>query len=365
MQATSTVLIIDDEPIARAGLEALLAGEGYRLEFATNGMEGLAMAAGLVPDVILLDIMMPDMDGYEVCKQLRNTPKLRSIPIIIVSALSDKESLVRGLDAGADEFLSKPVMGLELRARVRSMLRIRKQHKELQRLLQWREQFVNMLVHDMRTPLQVIMSYADLLLSEAPLEIEHREWAELINANADRLSRLLTEMLIMAKMEKGQFALNQATVNLSQLLRNAYQHHRGVAGERTIRLRLEAPEQPVYGWLDANLLVRVLDNLLSNALKFSPPESEVTLRLLPPTAVEDKRLHIQIIDQGPGIPAEDRERIFNPFEIVALRQKGLPQIGLGLPFCKLAVEAHKGRLWVEPNQPTGSIFVIELEAQTE
>jgi|APFre7841882630_1041343.scaffolds.fasta_scaffold06674_3 signal transduction histidine kinase len=360
MQTTSTVLIIDDEPIARAGLEALLAGEGYRLEFATNGQEGLAMAAGLVPDVILLDIMMPDMDGYEVCKQLRDAPRLRSIPIIIISALSDKESLVRGLDAGADEFLSKPVTGLELRARVRSMLRIRRQHKELQRLLQWREQFVNMLVHDMRTPLQVIMSYADLLLSDAPLETEQREWAELINTNADRLNRLLTEMLIMAKMERGQFALNQTTVELSQLLRSAYQHHRGVAGERTIRLQLEVPEQPVYGWLDANLCVRVLDNLLSNALKFSPPDSEVTLRLLLPAAAA-KHLYIQILDQGPGIPEEDRERIFNPFEIVALRQKGLPQIGLGLPFCKLAVEAHKGKLWVEPNQPTGSIFVIELE----
>ena len=361
MQATSTVLIIDDEPIARAGLEALLAGEGYRLEFATNGQEGLAMAAGLVPDVILLDIMMPDMDGYEVCRQLRDTPRLRSIPIIIISALSDKESLVRGLDAGADEFLSKPVTGLELRARVRSMLRIRRQHKELQRLLQWREQFVNMLVHDMRTPLQVIMSYADLLLSEAPLTTEHREWAELIDTNADRLNRLLTEMLIMAKMEKGQFALNQTTVELSQLLRSAYQHHRGVAGERTIHLQLEVPNQPVYGWVDANLFVRVLDNLLSNALKFSSPDSEVTLRLLLPVA-EDKHLYIQILDQGPGIPEEDRERIFNPFEIVALRQKGLPQIGLGLPFCKLAVEAHKGRLWVESNQPTGSIFVIELGA---
>lgn len=115
MQATSTVLIIDDEPIARAGLEALLAGEGYRLEFATNGQEGLAMASELVPDVILLDIMMPDMDGYEVCRRLRDTPRLRSIPIIIISALSDKESLVRGLDAGGDEFLSKPVTGLELR----------------------------------------------------------------------------------------------------------------------------------------------------------------------------------------------------------------------------------------------------------
>src|SRR5512144_383903 len=167
MQATtSTVLIIDDEHIARAGLEALLAGEGYRLEFATNGQEGLAMAAELVPDVILLDIMMPDMDGYEVCRRLRDTPKLRAIPIIIISALSDKESLVRGLDAGGDEFLSKPVTGLELRARVRSMLRIRRQHKELQYLLQMREQLANMVVHDMRTPLQVIMSYADLLLTE-------------------------------------------------------------------------------------------------------------------------------------------------------------------------------------------------------
>lgn len=358
MHAAHTVLIIDDEPITRAGLEALLAGQGYRLEFADNGRTGLAKAIELLPDVILLDIMMPDMDGYEVCARLRDDPRLRATPVVILTALSDKDSLVRGLDAGADEFLTKPVTGLELRARVRSMLRIKQQHDELEQLLQLREQFVNMVVHDMRSPLQVIMSYGDLLLSEAELSVEHREWVEAINANANRLSKLLTEMLITAKMEKGQFVLHRSTVDLVRLVRDAWQQHRVIAQERRIALTLELPEQAVPAELDANLFTRVLDNLLSNALKFSPPGSAVVLRVRPVAA--DGCLRIQVLDQGPGIPAAHLDSIFNQFEIVALRRKGFTQIGLGLPFCKLVVEAHGGRLQVEPNQPTGSIFTIEL-----
>jgi signal transduction histidine kinase len=359
VQVLSTVLIIDDEPLAREGLQALLGGEGYQLVLAVNGQEGLAKTAELSPDVILLDVMMPDMDGYEVCMQLRSNPQSRHIPIIMLTALSDKESLVRGLDAGADEFLSKPVTGLELRARVRSMLRIKKQHDELERLLQLREQLVNMVVHDMRHPLQVIMSYSDLLLNGEYLSAEQRESIEQINANADQLNKLLTEMLIMAKMEQGQFVLNRSVVELGQLVRDTWQHHRAIARERHIRLRFELPEQPLRVELDANLFIRVLDNLLSNALKFSPPGSEVTLRILYPLAITQP-IRIQVIDQGPGIPVGDEERIFNPFEIVALRHKGFTQIGLGLPFCKQVVEAHGGLIRVESNPPVGSIFTIEL-----
>ncbi len=365
MDTTPTILIIDDEPIARESLEALLGVEGYRLVFAADGQDGLAKAAAAAPDLILLDIMMPDMDGYEVCQHLKANAQTRAIPIIMLTALSDKNSLVRGLDTGADEFLSKPVTGLELRARVRSMLRIKKQHDELQYLLQMREQFANMVVHDMRTPLQVIMSYADLLLTETELPEEPREWVEAINHNADRLSKLLNEMLITAKMEKGQFVLNRAVVDVGQLARDAWQHHRIIAEERDIRLQLDLPEQSAYAQLDANLFIRVLDNLLANALKFSPTGSVVVLRVIAPPTVAEGRLHIQVVDEGPGIPVEHLDRIFNPFEIVALRQKDFTQIGLGLSFCKHVVEAHGGQLRVAPNEPTGSIFTITLDAHAK
>lgn len=354
----TTILIIDDEPIARDSLEALLGGEDYRLAFAADGREGLAAAAATAPDLILLDVMMPGMDGFEVCQRLKADAHTRAIPVIMLTALSDKNSLVRGLDSGADEFLSKPVTGLELRARLRSMLRIKKQHDELQYLLQMREQLANMVVHDMRTPLQVIMSYADLLLTETELAEEPREWVEAINHNADRLSKLLNEMLITAKMEKGQFVLNRAVVEVGRLARDAWQHHRIIAGERDIRLQLELPEQPVYARLDANLLTRVLDNLLTNALKFAPAGSLAVLRVTAPTA---EQARIQVIDQGPGMPVEYLDRIFNPFEIVNLRRKGFAQVGLGLPFCKHVVEAHGGRLEVAPNEPVGSIFTILLD----
>jgi two-component system sensor histidine kinase/response regulator len=360
MDDSPLVLIIDDDPFARQGLEALLAGEGYRIALTSDGREGLAKALECPPDVILLDVMMPGMDGYEVCRQLRALDRTRHVPVIILTALSDKESLVRGLGAGADEFLCKPVIGLELRARVRSMLRIKGQYDELAGLLRLREQLVNMVAHDMRAPLQVILSYGDLLLSETILQPEQRDWVELINGNAERLNKLLTEMLILAKMEKGQFVLHRSAVDLIELLRTAEHSFQAIARERHIALTLDLPSSALRLTLDANLFARVLDNLISNALKFSPAGGEVILRVAG-TASSNERIRVQVIDQGPGIPVEYLDRVFNQYEIVALRQKGFTQIGLGLPFCKLVVEAHGGRLRLEPNQPAGSIFTIELD----
>src|SRR5262249_29049268 len=142
------VLIVDDDPLARDTLEAQLYLEGYELLFATNGIDALQRMKELTPDVILLDVMMPQMSGFEVCQYLKQRSEFRHIPIILVTALDGPDELVRGLGAGADEFITKPVNSQELRARVRSMLRIKAQYDDLERTLQLRELLSNMIVHD-------------------------------------------------------------------------------------------------------------------------------------------------------------------------------------------------------------------------
>lgn len=344
-------------------MEMLLLREGYELCFAADGYEALAHLDEETPDVILLDVMMPGMDGFELCERLRRNPKWQSVPIILVTALDSKQDLARGLEAGADDFLHKPYNGLELRARVRSMLRIKQRHDELEAALQLRHDLSNMIVHDIRSPLSSIMIYCDLLEKELGGPSEN---LETIRGEAGRLSGFLTDMLMMAKMEHGRLRLAPAAVDMNGMMARVAENFQPMARLKDIDLALVLPGENRELAVDENLWRRVLDNLLSNAIKFSPTGGRVSVRLaypaptaadLSPTAVQ---MTIQVVDEGPGIPEEHRETIFDKFKIVASKRRDVSQVGLGLAFCKMVVEAHDGRIFVEANEPQGSIFTIEL-----
>jgi two-component system, sensor histidine kinase and response regulator len=361
----NVILIVDDEPSARDTLEALLFREGYELAFAANGQEALSQLDQVEPDLILLDVMMPGMDGFEVCRNVKSTERWRPIPITLITALDGKEELVRGLDVGADDFLSKPVNGLELRARVRSMLRIKNQYDELQATLNLREEMANMIVHDMRTPLTAIIGFSKLLLNTNSLPPEHLPALQKIDKQAHRLSAYLHDMLMLAKMKAGQPILNNSQVDLNRLLIKVAESHDIIARSKGIRLIIDVPAETRHVSLDANLFQRVLDNLMSNALKYSPSNSSVMLqsKYHPVPAAPSStspRVQIRVLDEGPGIPEEHRESIFEAYSIVALKQNGVSQVGLGLAFCRMVVEAHGGRIFVEPQDPQGSIFTVEI-----
>lgn len=354
------ILIVDDEPSARQTMEMLLLREGYDLAFAADGYEALAHLDEDDADVILLDVMMPGMDGFELCERLRRNPKWQHVPIILVTALDSKQDLARGLEAGADDFLHKPYNGLELRARVRSMLRIKQRHDELQTALQLRQDLSNMIVHDIRSPLSAILISCDLLEMEVgaasmPLST--------IRGEAARLSGFLTDMLMMAKMEHGRLMLARSEVDMNELVTAVRDSFVQMAQLKDLSLRWEAPAQSTTLRVDAGLWRRVLDNLLTNAIKFSPTGGTITLRVMYPGSEADfagKQMQLQVLDEGPGIPEEHQETIFDKFKIVAAKRRDVSQVGLGLAFCKMVVEAHDGRIYVEPNSPRGSIFTVEL-----
>ncbi|MCX7681493.1 MAG: response regulator [Anaerolineae bacterium] len=353
------VLIVDDDAGARHTLEALLFPEGYELAFAADGAEALAFLESRLPDVLLLDVMMPGMDGLEVCRRIKGREEWRHIPIILVTALDTREDLVRGLDAGADEFISKPVNGYELRARVRAMLRIKQQFDALTRVMRLREDLSHMIVHDIRNPLTIVlMNVFAARRSEAARPIMER--LDAIEHEARRLDSFLNDLLMVAKMEEGRLILNPAPANVNEMLEAVREAYTPVAQSRNIRLVTEIPPGSVrLVPLDVSIFRRVLDNLLSNALKFSPPNSTVTIRLTYPSP-PPPMVRIQVMDEGPGVREEDRERIFNKFEIVQLKKRDVPEVGLGLAFCRLAVKAHGGRIFVEDNQPCGAVFTVEI-----
>lgn len=358
------VLIIDDEPSARTTLEALLFSEGYELAFVSSGLDALNQLDDLKPDTILLDVMMPEMDGFTVCQKLKAHKLWRHIPVILVTALDSKEDIARGLEAGADEFLSKPVNGMELRARVRSMLRIKRQYDELAATMRLREDLTSMMVHDMKNLLSPIMGFSQLLTIEGTTPEEALEYGELINSQADRLSSFINDILLLTKMEQGRLLLNTSPVDINSLIREVGGTYEIVAQSKEISLAVDLPPVSRHVAVDKNLLQRLLDNLVSNALKFAPPQSTITLQAEYPARSARKeqslQMRIKVLDEGPGVAAEYRHRIFEKFETMALKKSGVSQVGLGLAFCKMVAEAHGGRIFVEANRSGGSVFVVEI-----
>ncbi|MEW6494611.1 MAG: response regulator [Cyanobacteriota bacterium] len=372
MDESNTILVVDDEPHGFDVIEAHLYREGYNLTYVSSGIEALNCLDSLEPDVILLDVMMPQMDGIEVCRKIKSDQHWKHIPIIMVTALSSKEDLARSIDAGADDFVTKPVSGVELRARVRSMLRIKQQYDELEATLQLREDLSNMIVHDLRNPLTTILMSSSLLIN-SDLEGKALDRAKLILSAGHQLDSMINDLLVLAKMQSGKMVLKYAAVDLNEIGKKAFSQFDRVAALKKLKLEIQMQETsfPISG--DANLLHRVLDNLLSNAIKYSPPNSTITLHIdyyadslmpslvtgLTPTKVAQKQVKIQVIDEGSGIREDLKKRIFEKYEVGDVVNE-VSQLGLGLAFCKMVIEAHGGEIFVENNQPQGSIFTVVL-----
>ena len=366
MERQNTILVVDDEPMAHDIIEGHLVRDGYALAFANDGPEALAYLENHSPDVVLLDVMMPGMDGFTVCQQLKADDRWRHIPIILVTALGGKEDLARGIEAGADDFVTKPVDEMELRARVRSMLRIKKQYDDLQAALQLREDLARMIVHDARTPLTAILGFSELLQLNETMPLEDLDKINKIHSNARRLDSFFNDILIVAKMEEaGQVILNRTMVSINGLVQRLVEDQSLIAEMKRITIVLDLPAESRLILVDANLFQRVIENLLSNAVKFSPVDSTVTIEIENlaqdiETGPLKPNIRLKVLDEGPGIDQENRKRIFEKFEVIDLGRQDTPQLGLGLVFCKMVVEAHEGRIYIEDNQPAGSIFCVEI-----
>jgi two-component system, sensor histidine kinase and response regulator len=359
--------VVDDEPNNLTVVELLLSQSAYDLSYFDRGLSLLeAMQPQphlILPDLILLDVMMPGIDGIELCHQLKRDDRTKHIPIIMVTALSSREDLARCLDAGADDFISKPLNGLELRARVRSLLRIKRQYDELQELLHVRDEMLqlrmdlsHMVIHDLRNPLANILLSCQILQMRG-LDDRTAPKVQQIEYAGHRLETMIDGLLITAKLESGKLALHPVDVDLPELIQTVGAEFGAIATQQSVNLIQEIATGPLTVQGDAALLRRVLDNLLSNALKFAPPHSDVTLAVLR----HDDRVLLQVRDQGQGVNPALRDQIFAKFEI----GQHLPQVkqmGLGLAFCKMVVEAHGGQIQVGDHDPTGCVFTITLPA---
>lgn len=354
MQAP-TILIVDDEPDNFDVIAILLSNQDYQLHYINDAQEVISSLDVIQPDLILLDVMMPEINGIELCQQIRTMPKWQSVPITIVTALTRKEDLARCLNAGADDFISKPLNGLELRARVNSMLRIKQQQDRLQTLLKFREDMVHMLIHDLRNRLTDVLLGLEFL--EMGVDSSIQQKLTEIYASAQGLQLLIDDLLKIALLESGNMRLNRTHVDIRKFIQSVIDNFSAIATQKNQSLISQVSDTLTDSIiLDETLMYRVLDNLLSNAIKFAPANSNVIIK------VENNKtetLTIQVIDSGPGVPEELRQQIFEKYEIGTL-MPNVSQIGLGLALCKMIIKAHQGEIYVKSNQPQGSIFEITL-----
>jgi len=366
------ILAVDDVPDNLFLIEAILEDEGYEVTLVKDGHSALEQLQQLPFDLVLLDIMMPGIDGYEVTRRIRQNQTIPFIPILLITA-HEQSSVVEGLDAGADDFIRKPFDTEELLARVRSLLRLKHSIDEREALARQREDFVSRLTHDLRTPLVAADRMLNLFLQDTfcPISTEMKEAIDTMIRSNQNLLQMVNTLLEVYRHEAGQKKLTFAPCNLCDITQEIIQELLPLAQEKGVALDTDfskALDQTgrcqaiIMG--DRMELRRVLMNLIGNAIKFTEIGS-VTIRIFETQALKETQLPhrsdvwmtVAVEDTGAGIPVEEQSVIFERFRMGKHKRA---DSGLGLYLSRCIVEAHGGVIQVSSEVGKGSLFSVYL-----
>jgi signal transduction histidine kinase len=407
--------VVEDSPTQAEEIRLILESAGFHVETAADGQAGLDRLAKLPAfDVVISDVVMPGLSGYDFCSRLKSNVATKRIPVLLLTSLTDPIDVIRALEAGADSFLSKPSEPEHLIARVNWLLESRRlratarttsgsdilfggkrftissdrqqildllvstfedtvrknqeviaardalaeKHDALVRAERQKEELTALLVHDLKGPAAGIMMWAQSRLKSANLaDVERQAWRH-VYAAAEVINRMVLNLLDIARSEDGVFAPRRTDIDVAKLVGDVQELMIPLAHSKGQQVSADVkPGLPILR-ADGELLRRVLQNLLDNALRHSEPGTSVCIEASASTG----SVTFRVRDQGPGIPTSLRDRIFDKYVQIA-RTRGTEDSfgkGLGLAFCRIAVEAHGGRISVEDNQPKGSIFVVQI-----
>jgi len=357
------ILVVDDDALARRSLRAMLERTYYVVETVGCGEEALAVLPAFKPDLVLLDIQMPGMDGLEVCRRIRMQPNGDLLPIIFLTGDERLELHAEALRAKGDDFLRKPIRTAELIIRIRSLMRLKRLQAEVQAerdnlldLQKQREQLFEFIVHDLKNPLSAIQMGLELLDIVDGDSAASRTQIHRLRDTAGYMGRMIQNILDIGRAEQVGVDLRKTRLVLDGWISRLLKEVGSQAQYRSHKLSWDCPADLV---VDANpeFLQRLILNLVENALKYSPAGSHTQVV----ARSEENGVRLEVRDEGEGIPEPMREQIFGKF--VRLEEGGSDLrsgSGLGLAFCRMAAEAHGGRIWVEANTPRGSVFVLEL-----
>lgn len=368
------ILIVDDEPRNIRLIQVMLSNQPYEIVTAYTGAEALEICRTQAPDLVLLDILMPQLNGYEVCRQIKSDPLLRMVPVVMVTALNEVRDRVKALDAGADDFLTKPIDATELNLRVRSLLRVREYYMEKERLIQERLQFMSAISHDIRSPLSALTLSLDLYRRLEHNEPRREEIWQRIESSIQHIRKLATDTMSYYRVETGQLELDKTRCSIQDILRSAINMTIPQAYERGTNLMIEQTVD-VMCLADISIVTQVMINLLTNAIKYSDAGSTVRIRLhnveartyqlpdhhyppimtLPLTGVV-----IEVEDEGIGIADHQRERVFREFDRLQREGEG---VGLGMAVSQRLVRLHRGEIWFTSVETVGSTFAFFIPGE--
>jgi two-component system, sensor histidine kinase and response regulator len=361
----SLILVVDDVQQNIQVVGTMLREAGYSIMPATNGTEALQRVQKKLPDLILLDLMMPEMDGLEVCRRLKADPVTQPIPIIFLTASNEMSHLVQGLAAGAVDYVTKPFNPPELLARVRTHLELKhardtivRYGQELRQLNEEKNEFMGIVAHDLRSPLGTINGFAELLLDDATMaRPDVEDSARRIRDTATRMAEMVQNLLDANRIERGEMELKLAPTDLGALVASVVEAQRPRALAKSQTLRLESLTGPVPAVIDPSVTVQVIENLVSNAVKYSPPGKNILVRVKQGADC----VCVEVQDEGPGLSAEDQKKLFGKFARLSAKPTGGEHsTGLGLSIVKKMVEAMNGRVWCESELGKGATFVVEF-----
>lgn len=358
------VLLVDDTAANLDVLSKTLVSENYEIALASNGQQALKTAEHFQPDLIMLDIMMPDMDGYETFEKLKAMEKTHDIPIIFITAKSALGDIIKGFELGCVDYIVKPFQQTEVCARVRTHLQLQAAKKSLIQLNQQKNRLLGIAAHDIRGPLSGILANLELV-HDPDLVLSENKQSECINtaySTANQLLTLVNDLLDASVIETGELRLQKSFENITQLLEQRLNLYSLQAQIKQIRIKSELQNVPDIR-IDKNRIIQVIDNLINNAIKFTPSKKTITVCL----NNDDKFVKITVIDQGAGFSKSEQEYIFSDSSKLDHKPTaGEKSTCLGLAIAKKIITMHKGELTLNSTPNIGSQFnfTLPLEASS-
>ncbi len=358
------ILVVDDVPENLQLLYSMLNCEGYNIRPVPGGELALNAAEKEKPDLILLDIMMPGMDGFEVCRRLKEKPDLKDIPVIFISALGDTNSIVKAFKMGGVDYISKPFQEEEVKSRILTHLKLYRQNKELQELNATKDKFFSIIAHDLRSPFNGFLGLTNMLVEEFEsfTRTEIQKFSVILKDSASNLYSLLENLLEWARLHRGITSFEPETISVKPLISECILSVLDSANKKELVIRIEIPTD-LEIFADKYMLNSTIRNLLSNAVKFTVKGGEITIgaQSLPNNSIE-----FFVRDSGIGMNSKLMNNLFRID--VQTGRKGTedePSNGLGLVLCRDFIEKHKGKIRVESEEGKGSIFYFNIPSNTD
>lgn len=361
------ILVVDDIPTNVMLVEAILKKEGYSLITADNGAKALVIAQEQHPNIILLDIMMPEMDGYEVLQRLKSNPDTNDIPVIIMSALSDMPSIVKGYQLGATEYVTKPFQREELVKRIAhrfELYSIERIKLELEAAIESRDMLYSVISHDLRSPLgslKMLNNSVLKLIDKEKIGDDAYEMLLMMNKTSEDTFQLLDNLTKWNKYSVNKSQLHKQKTDINGLIEGIVALYTPIAELKHVTISDEGLGNALLGEVDVDKVKTIVRNLLSNAIKYSFEGGTVSIS----TRTEDNYMHFSIKDSGKGIKEEDKDKLLNEKHFTTYGTNNEHGSGLGLMICKAFVEQHGGKFWFKSEEGKGSTFFFSIKIREQ